>query len=329
MIYKSYQLEKNLSELEKKCVLFFGENLGLKEDFKKNIKKLNKEFKILSFSQDEILKNKNILFTEFKNISLFEENKIYLINDVSDKILETIENLKKDIINQSVFLFAGILDKKSKIRNYFEKSKDFLAVPCYSDNEISIKNIIIERLKGFENLTSHIINLIINKTNLDRNKLHNELDKIIMLFQDKNIDINKLEILLDDAINEDFNLLKDQALLGNKAKTNKLLSDTVILDDKNIFYLNSINQRLARLQELNELSNGRNIEATIDNMRPPIFWKDKPIFIRQAQMWNKKKIHELQKQTYQLEIKIKSNSIINKNLMMKKLIVDICQIANS
>ena len=71
------------------------------------------------------------------------------------------------------------------------------------------------------------------------------------------------------------------------------------------------------------------MEATVDNMRPPIFWKDKPIFIRQAQMWNKKKIHELQKQTYQLEIKIKSNSIINKNLMMKKLIVDICQIANS
>ena len=329
MIYKSYQLEKNLSKLEKNCVMFFGENLGLKEDFKKNIKKINKEFKILSFSQDEILKNKNILFTEFKNISLFEENKIYLINDVSDKTLETIENLEKDIINQSVFLFAGVLDKKSKIRNYFEKSKDFLAVPCYSDNEISIKNIIIERLKGFENLTSHIINLIINKTNLDRNKLHNELDKIIMLFQDKNIDVNKLEILLDDAINEDFNLLKDQALLGNKAKTNKLLSDTVIVDDKNIFYLNLINQRLTRLQELNELSNGKNMEATIDNMRPPIFWKDKPIFIRQAQMWNKKKIHELQKQTYQLEIKIKSNSIINKNSMMKKLIVDICQIANS
>ena len=329
MIYKSYQLEKNLSKLEKKCVLFFGENLGLKEDFKKNIKKINQEFKILSFSQDEILKNKNILFTEFKNISLFEENKIYLINDVSDKILETIRNLEKDIINQSTFLFGGILDKKSKIRNYFEKSKDFLAVPCYSDNEISIRNIIIEKLKGFKNLTSHIINLIINKTNLDRNKLHNELDKIMILFQDKNIDVNKLELLLDDAINEDFNLLKDQALLGNKAKTNKLLSDTVILDDKNIFYLNLINQRLIRLQELNELSNGRNIEATVDNMRPPIFWKDKPIFIRQAQMWNKKKIHKLQKQTYQLEIKIKSNSIINKNSMMKKLIVDICQIANS
>ena len=184
-------------------------------------------------------------------------------------------------------------------------------------------------MKGFENLTSHIINLIINKTNLDRNKLHNELDKIIMLFQDKNIDVNKLEILLDDAINEDFNLLKDQALLGNKAKTNKLLSDTVILDDKNIFYLNLINQRLAKLKELNEMANGRNIEATVDNLKPPIFWKDKPNFIRQAQVWNKTKIHNLQKLTYQLEIKIKSNTTINKNLMMKKLIVDICQIANS
>ena len=329
MIYKSYQLEKDLTNLEKKCVLFFGENLGLRNDFKKNIKKINKEFKTLNFSQEEILKNKEILFTEFKNTFLFEEKKLYFVNDVSDKILETIQALEKDMINQSVFLFSGILDKKSKIRNYFEKSKDYLAVPCYADNEISIKNIIIRRLTGYKNLTPNIINLIINKTNLDRSKLHNELDKIMMLFQDKKIDANKLEIFLDDSINEDFNLLKDQALLGNKAKTNKLLSDTVILDEKNIFYLNLINQRLAKLKELNEMANGRNIEATVDNIKPPIFWKDKPNFINQAQVWNKTKIHNLQKQTYQLEIKIKSNATINKNLMMKKLIVDICQIANS
>ena len=83
------------------------------------------------------------MFTEFKNISLFEEKKLYFVNDVSDKILETIQALEKDMINQSVFLFSGILDKKSKLRNYFEKSKDYLAVPCYADNEISIKNIII------------------------------------------------------------------------------------------------------------------------------------------------------------------------------------------
>ena len=146
MIYKSYQLEKDLTNLEKKCVLFFGENLGLRNDFKKNIKKINKEFKTLNFSQEEILKNKEILFTKFKNISLFEEKKLYFVNDVSDKILETIQALEKDMINQSVFLFSGILDKKSKIRNYFEKSKDYLAVPCYADNEISIKTIIIRRL---------------------------------------------------------------------------------------------------------------------------------------------------------------------------------------
>ena len=111
----------------------------------------------------------------------------------------------------------------------------------------------------------NIINLIINKTNLDRNKLHNELEKIITLFNDKEINTNKLEIFLDDAINEDFNLLKDQALLGNKARTNELLSDTVILDEKYL-YLSLINQRLARLQEFNELSNDKNIEITINNL---------------------------------------------------------------
>ena len=87
----------------------------------------------------------------------------------------------------------------------------------------------------------------------------------------------------------------------------------MILDEKNIFYLNLINQRLAKLKELNEMANGRNIEATVDNLKPPIFWKDKPNFIRQAQVWNKKKIQKFTKTTYQLEIKIKSNTTINKN----------------
>ena len=50
----------------------------------------------------------------------------------------------------------------------------------YEDNEISIKKIILEKLKGFEGLTTENINLILNHTNLDRSKLNNELEKIIM-----------------------------------------------------------------------------------------------------------------------------------------------------
>ncbi len=96
---------------------------------------------------------------------------------------------------------------------------------------------------------------------------------------------------------------------------------------KNIFYLNSINQRLGKLLEIN--NNKSNIEKAINDLRPPIFWKDKSNFISQAKVWDKKKIKTIMKNTYEIEIKIKSNSSIDKNLLIKKLLVDMCELANA
>ena len=53
----------------------------------------------------------------------------------------------------------------------------------------------------------------------------------------------KLQNLLNIASNEDFNLLKDAALNGNKINTNRLLSDTIFEKEDNIYYINLINQR--------------------------------------------------------------------------------------
>ena len=97
--------------------------------------------------------------------------------------------------------------------------------------------------------------------------------------------------------------------------------------EKNIFYLNSINQRLGKLLEIN--NNNSNVEKAISGLRPPVFWKDKPNFISQAKVWNQKKINTIMKNTYDIEIKIKSNSSIDKSLLIKKLLVDMCELANA
>ena len=64
-------------------------------------------------------------------------------------------------------------------------------------------------------------------------------------------------------------------------------------------------------------------------MKPPIFWKDKKNFYLQLKKLNKNKIKTIMGKTYELEIKFKLNSIINKNVLIKKLLVDICFLANS
>ena len=329
MIYKSYLVEQNTAALDKKAYLFFGENLGLKNELKNEIKLNNKEAEILDFNQEEIVKNNNLILNEVNNISLFEKEKVIFIDQVDDKILEIIKEICETFNDQKIYLFSSILEKKSKIRNYFEKSDNCGAVACYTDNEIGIRKIILNKLKTYKGLTPQIINLITENSNLDRVKLNNELGKIIAYFQNKNIKYEKLEILLDIKINNDFNNLKDEALMGNKLKTNKLLSDTVIESEKNIFYLTLINQRFNKLKDVINLSKETNLEDAIGKIKPPIFWKDKPNFMTQIKKWNLLKIKKILNKTYSLEIEMKSNPSVNKNILIKKLMVDVCQLANA
>jgi DNA polymerase III subunit delta len=328
MIYKSYLIEGNIDLLKENIILFYGENLGLKDDLKNKIKNSKKEASILVYNQDDILKNEDFFFNEILNVSLFEEKKIFFINEATDKILNIIENIRDKIDNHEIFLFSEILEKKSKIRNYFEKDKKLAAVACYNDNEITIKKIIQERLKGFTGLSSQNINTLIENCDLDRSKLKNELEKIIIFFSDKKINDENLDELLNIKENNNFNSLKDEAMNGNKIKTNKLLGDTIFEKEKNILYINLINQRLMKLSALIEMTKLTNIDKAINEIKPSIFWKDKPFYIAQIKKWNSQKIKNILNSTFNLEVTVKSNSSINHDLLIKKLMVDICNLAN-
>lgn len=328
MILKSYLAEENLSILKNKVTLFYGENYGLMDDFKKKICSTYKSEKLLRYTQDDILKDKHIFFSEINNISLFEENKIFFVKEVSDKFLNIIEELLPLLSDNKIFLFSGLLDKKSKLRSYFEKENSTNIVACYKDNDLSLKKQIISKLKDFSGVTKKVINLILENCGKDRAKLNNEIDKVKAYFISKNIIYEDLTKLLNNSENEDFNEVKDYALNGNIALTNKLLNSTFIEKEKVIYYLTSINQRLLKLKEVLEIKS-TNYLKTIDNLKPPIFWKDKPTFIAQVNLWDLKKLNNALKKSYYAEISIKSKSNINNELIIKKLLVDVCNLANA
>ena len=331
MIIKSHYLENKIDSIaDKKLYLFYGENIGLKKEFKLKLKNIYKKAEKLNLLQDEIIKDPSILSNEVLNKSLFEEKKIIFIEQVNDKILEIIEEIEHYIQEEKIFLFADILDKKSKLRSHFEKSKVNGITACYKDDESSIRNLITKKLTKFQGLNSEIINLIIKNTNLNRDKVNNEIEKIYCCFQDKKLDFKTINSLLNNVSNDDFNLLRDVAFKGDKTNTNKLLADTVFEAEKYIYYLNSINQRIDVLKEIeNQKKNNLNVELIISKMRPPIFWKDKPTVIEQSNKWNINKINQALKKSYNIEIELKSNNSIRKDLLIKNLIVDLCSAANA
>jgi len=331
MIFKSYIIEQNIENIKKFNVfLFYGENQGLKKDFKEQIKSYYNNNEILNLFQEEILKNSSLLVNEIKNKSLFNDEKIIFINEANDKIVSIVDDLFNIIKDEKIFIFADNLEKRSKLRNIFEKSKDCGVVPCYQDNEITIRKIVSSELTNFKGLTPEIINTIIQNTGLNRDKIHNEIEKIKSCFKEKIIDTQKLEQLLNIKVNENFNALKDEALKGNQKNTNRLLADTIFEFENSVFYLNLINQRVNKLFEIEDLKkDNSNLEMIIANLKPPIFWKDKPIIIEQAKKWNKDKLKLAQKKTFDTEIKIKSDSTIRKDLLIKNLLIELCATVNS
>ncbi len=330
MIIKSYILENDPKKLlQYHSILFYGVNLGLKKEFKKSIRELNKKNLILNFHQEDLLKDQNLLVNEVSNVSLFEDEKLIFIENANDKIFSNIEAVMGNVKGAKIIVFSEGLDKKSKLRNYFEKSKENIVVPCYEDNEISFKNIILKKLKDFKGLTPQNLNIILENTDLDRIKLENEIAKIITFFNDKTLVYEKLEKLLNANTNDDFSILKDAAISGNKIRMNKLLSNTQLEIEKNNLYINIINQRMNKMYEIHKQCENSNYEEVITKIKPPIFWKDKPIFLNQLKKWNVNKIEEILRNTFSAEKKIKSSISINKNILIKKLLIDICMLANS
>lgn len=324
MIHKSYLVEENFGILKSNIVLFYGENIGLKQDFKNKVTHKFKKSQILQFDQDSIVKNQNILFDEINNNSLFHESKVIILKDINDKSLNIIRELVPLIDNNKVFLFSNLLEKKSKLRNFLEEKAD--VVPCYQDNEITIRKLILKYLNDYRGLDAKIISLIIDNCSNDRAKLNNEIFKIKTYFDKKSININDLIQLLNVREDEVFNICRDNAILGKKDKTNKLLNSTIVENEKLAYYLSLINHRLLKLKEISDKNS--NIEKFVEEIKPPIFWKDKPVLIQQAKIWNTKKINKALEKTYNVELTIKSNANIDKRLLLKKLIVDICNLAN-
>ncbi len=330
MIFKSYLVENDISILkDKNIILIYGENTGLKDDLKKSIIERNKNKEVIKFTQDEILRDNSLLNNEIINLSLFNDKKIIIINNITDKSLSLIEtNINQD--NCIICLFSGSLEKKSKLRKLFEKEKKLGLIACYEDNEITLRNYIKKYLKNIKGLNPEIINFIIDNSNKSRDKIKNELDKMAIYFMEKQINILELKQLLNLDENDNSQRLRDTAILGDKKQLNELISKTQINEQDNMIYIRGLLNQFVKLAEILEINkNKKNLTEAIESLNPRVFWKDKPIVLGQANKWEIKEIKMTIDELTNAEILIKSSSDIKGSEITKKLLIDICNKASS
>ena len=314
MIIKSHELSR-FDKKNTNYYLFYGSNLGLIEETISKIFKPIFSKNIVYHDETEILNNTDQFKEAIFNKSFFENDKFIIINRASNKILDLIkEIIESQIEDIKIIIKAGVLEKKSKLRSYFEKEKDVVATPFYEDNYQSLSLIIQNFLRVEKiNISNENINLIIERSKGNRTNIYNELEKISSYLRSKK-NINLQDLLKLTNLAEDYNIseLVEQCLSKNVKRTINILNENNQNTDENILILRSFLGKLKRLKILKiNLENTRNIDEVIASAKPPIFWKEKNLVKQQLNNWSLKDIKFLLNTVNDLELIIKKNNQIS------------------
>ena len=318
MILKSFELSKTKLN-NYKFYLFYGDNDGLKEETVKNLFEKNYQDKIHRYEEKEILDNINNFFDIVLTKSFFDNEKLIIISRATDKINEIIKELiEKNPDDINIILNSKNLEKKSSLRKLFEKEKLIVCVPFYEDNNQTLNSIINLFFRNKKiSISQQLINVLIERSRGDRKNLNNELEKIESFSKNKkNLSLDEIIKLTNLADNYSASELIDHSLAKNTRKTVTILNENNYSDEDNIIIIRTLLAKLKRLIKIYELIDEKNnIEQAISACKPPIFWKDKPLVTQQIRSWKKGHLKSLIYKTNEVELLIKKNSSIAKNIL--------------
>ena len=318
MIIKNFDLKK-LNSSEANFYLFYGENEGHKERLEKILFLSRFQGSVERYEEKEVLNDTETIISGFLNQSFFDKEKVIIISRVTDKILDFIKIvLDKNIHDIKIILKSGLLEKRSKLRTFFEKEKNIVCVPFYPDDLKTLSSLANAFFKDNKiSISQETINLIIDKCNGDRKNLDKELQKILIYLNGKKkISNEQVNQLISLAENFSVSELVDSCLSNNFSKTIKILNENNYSSDDCMIILRTFlnkAKKVLRLRKNYEIT--KNIDETVTNFKPPIFWKDKEIVKKQVINWSIKKIEQLIISINEVELQIKKNSVNSINIV--------------
>ena len=308
MIFKSFEINK-INKKINQLILFYGKNEGLKNEALSTLIKDKND--IQNYEEKEVLGNENNFIENILTKSLFEKEKFIVIKRTTDKILKIIETLLlKNLENTTIILNSDNLEKKSKLRSFFEKDKKLVCIPFYPDNNQTLSKLAYNFLNNKKiSLSPSNVNFIVSKCSGDREALINELQKIEYFGKNgKKINSENISKLIN--LNEDHSIseLIDNCLAQNKKKIISILNENNFSNEDCIMIIRSFIIKAKKLLVLSKTyETNKNIDLTISSAKPPIFWKEKEITKQQIQKWKPKNIKNLIYALSETELKIKKN----------------------
>jgi DNA polymerase-3 subunit delta len=330
MIFKSFEINK-INKKINQLILFYGKNEGLKNESLSIL--IKDENNIQNYEEKEILDNENSFIENILSKSLFEDEKFIIVKRATDKILKVIETLHlKNLEDTTIILNSDNLEKKSKLRSFFEKDKKLVCIPFYPDNDQTLSKLAYNFLSNKKiSLSPSNINLIVSKCSGDRENLINELQKVEYFCKNgKRINSENIAKLINLSENHSISELIDNCLAQNKKRIISILNENNFSNEDCIMIIRSFIIKAKKLLVLSKtFETNKNIDLTISSAKPPIFWKEKEITKQQIQKWKPKNIKNLIYALSETELQIKKNINNSINLITDFILLQSSSTANN
>ena len=126
--------------------------------------------------------------------------------------------------------------------------------------------------------------------------------------KNEKITSENLNKLINLNENYDISALVDNCLAKNKKKIINILNENNFSNEDSIIISRTFLNKSKKILKLSlEYDKNKNIDLTISNAKPPIFWKEKNITKIQVQKWKPASIKLLIYKLSEIELKIKKS----------------------
>ena len=314
MLLKSQEIsQKKKDFFKEKVILLYGENQDLISDLNQQItSKFKEEEKISkSFFEEDLVKNPENIISYYLNGSLFDDNKnISIIKNCSDKILEIVNKIKKNINDNIIILNSEILLKNSKLRQFGEYDKLAICIPCYQETKFDIKKFLTQQLQiNNIQLSDSQSETIINSSSLKRSKIKETIEKLNLYKSSGKITAQIIEEICTDSDLKKNDEIIDILLSKNEKNINEFISNMSNYEKNFIEVIIILRSFIMKVLDIQKNNKTLSIDERIERYKPPIFWKDKDRIKNILKIWSTNNLEKFLSNLNIIETEFKRNDL--------------------
>lgn len=274
------------------ALLIYGQDSGaVNTSFKKIESSIlpNPDDPFLSAKLDSgrIAEEPTIIFDELSAISFGGGRRLVTIKnaegkDTSEAIIAALEEITPDIEKNSFLLVtAGELPATSALRKFFEAGKNTATLTYYLDDErsLSIKAAKLLREKNIS-FEGGVCDLLADLCQGDSMILVNEVEKLsLYLGERKNLSMEDVILATGNSSETSLQDICNAVFAGNKEEVYRAFRTGGETGVVPIAIIRSLQKYLEKLEySYEQIRSGKSEEQAISSLRPPVFFKQVPVF---------------------------------------------------